>query len=208
MFISLGDFRKVLDYAERSKDHWRNGEAVTLFNNWPAEVRALARPLLTGPYPDEAAVISAWKQAQEILSKSLAAKQEAMKARLQSLPEKPKGSIRPRGIFRALSCDCRYRINKWGEVVGPLGESLQWKWDLLTAIPSVKIGGKKKSILSLLQDVGFQKRKERKTVPKPAPVVNDAAEAAAEDPEANPPKGFDSWAEAQGEDPETFGFPN
>lgn len=135
---------------------------------------------------------------------ALAARQQAMKDRRTALPPKPEGKVSPRGKFRVLSRDSRYRINKHGEVIGPQGTTLRWDWDLKTAIPSVKVGGKRCSILSLLQDVGFQKRKESKARPKPAPTANDSFEAAAEDPEANPPKGFNSWDEARAEDPETY----
>lgn len=138
-------------------------------------------------------------------AEKLAAKQAQMKERRTALPPKPAGTVRPRGKFRALSKDSRYRINKWGEVVGPQGKTLSWNWDLLSAIPSVTIGGNKCSILSLLQDAGFQKRKERPTKPTQEPTVNDSFEAMAEDPELHPPKGFESLAEAQAEEPETYG---
>jgi hypothetical protein len=184
------------------------------FECW-GEANGGLREILTGKLNDieqkakaEAAQAEEKTRAELARSEQKAAletKQKEMRERRQSVPPKPDGVVRPRGTFRPLSYDSRYRINKWGEVIGPHGTSLTWAWDLLTAIPSVKIAGKSRSILSLLQDVGFQKRKERKTVPKPAPTVNDGFEAAAEDPEANPPKGYDSWAEARAEEPEMHG---
>ncbi len=135
----------------------------------------------------------------------LEAKQKAMLER-KKLPPKPAGVVSPRGKFRPLARDARYRINQHGEVVGPQGKTLKWEWDLVTGVPYVKVGGRRARILSLLQDAGFQKTKDRPSTPKAPPAFNDTFEAGAEDPEANPPQGYDSWAEARAEDPETYGM--
>jgi hypothetical protein len=146
-----------------------------------------------------------WATGGENADATLEARQGKMRQRRQGLPAKPNGAVRPRGTFRALTRDPRYRINRWGEVVGPMGKTLVWSWDLMTGVPSVKVGGKARSILSLLQDAEFQRRKESRAAPKPAPTTNNLFERAAEDPEATPPPpGYNSWEEARAEDPEQY----
>jgi hypothetical protein len=146
--------------------------------------------------------------------------QDAAKA---AKPKRPKSAIRKKDDkkVRRLVCDPRCTISHDGsEVIGTRGKALTFKWDRqykqgakpgdTPAIPFVYVAGKYQKVFDLLVEVGFQEsdweRRARyfEKLKKP-PVVNSKAEAQAEDPELNVPKGFDSWDEARTEDPETFG---
>jgi len=67
-FLKPSEIFDVLCYLERDKNHRRHPEAVDTFKKWPPEVKAVVQPFVAGPFPDDAARNSLWRQAQDALN--------------------------------------------------------------------------------------------------------------------------------------------
>lgn len=122
-------------------------------------------------------------------------KQAAMKdrqaaAKVRGANTKKKSLAKKGGVFqsRRLRNYPDYVIGENGQVVGPSGTELSYRWR--DGCPYVKIGGRDRKVFWLLVEVGFQEspadKRARRATAKPSWVghCNDEAEAKAEDPES------------------------